>query len=270
MATFREAREALLFAYQDGSIDDTEFTLLCDSNSSENLESPYWKYGRFDLDRMTDDECKTAFCFFKNDIYLLGDVLDIPDTMNCPNGVLVNGIEALSVLLQRFAYPCRFADMVARFGRPVPQLCMIKNRMMDYVFDEYSHLLAQLDQPWLSRNRLRHFATIIYDKGAPLENCWGFIADGTVRPLCKPDRNQRIFYNGHKRVDRIKFQYVVAPNGLIASLFGPVEDRRHDGGMLVDSELLQELSQYSFAADGTPSSVYGDPTYQQKNSSTRP
>ena len=27
---FREAREALLFAYQDGSIDDTEFALLYD------------------------------------------------------------------------------------------------------------------------------------------------------------------------------------------------------------------------------------------------
>ena len=202
-------------------------------------------------------------------IYLIRHVLDVPDTMKCPNGVLVKGIEALSVLLQRFAYPCRFADIVARFGRPVPQLCMITNRMMDCVFDVHSHLLAQLDQPCLSRDRLRHFAAIIYDKGAPLENCWGFI-DGTVRPLCKPDRNQRILYNGHKRVHRITFQYVVAPNGLITSLFGPVEDRRHDGGMLVDSELVQELSQYSFAADGTPSCVYGAPAYQQKNSSTRP
>ena len=81
MATFREAREALLFAYQDGSIDDTEFALLYDLNSSENLEFPYWKYGRFDLDSMTDDECKAEFRFFKNDIYLLGEVLDIPDIM---------------------------------------------------------------------------------------------------------------------------------------------------------------------------------------------
>ena len=64
MATFREASEALLFAYQDGSIDDTEFALLYDLNSSENLEFPYWKYGRFDLDSMTDDECKTEFRFF--------------------------------------------------------------------------------------------------------------------------------------------------------------------------------------------------------------
>ena len=65
MATFREAREALLFAYQDGSIDDTEFDLLYDLNSSENLEFPYWKYGRFDLDSMTDDECKAEFRFFQ-------------------------------------------------------------------------------------------------------------------------------------------------------------------------------------------------------------
>ena len=90
MATFREAREALLFAYQDGSIDDTEFALLYDLNSSENLEFSYWKYGRFDLASMTDDECKAEFRFFKNDTYLLGEVLDIPDIMKCPNRVLIS------------------------------------------------------------------------------------------------------------------------------------------------------------------------------------
>ena len=42
MATFREAREALLFANQDGRIDDTQFALLYDLNSSENLEFSYW------------------------------------------------------------------------------------------------------------------------------------------------------------------------------------------------------------------------------------
>ena len=78
---------------------------------------------------MTDDECKAEFRFFKNDIYLLGEVLNIPDIMKCPYGVLVVGTEALSVLLKRFAYPCRFADMIARFGRPVPQLCLPVNRL---------------------------------------------------------------------------------------------------------------------------------------------
>ena len=78
-----------MFAYQDGSIDDTKFALLYDLNCSENLEFPYWKYGRFDLDSMTDDECKAEFRFFKNDIYVLGEVLDIPDIMKYPNGVLI-------------------------------------------------------------------------------------------------------------------------------------------------------------------------------------
>ena len=94
MVTFREAREALLFAYQDGSIDDTKFALLYDLNCSENLEFPYWRYGRFDLDSMTDDECKAEFRFFKNDIYVLGEVagiacINIPDIMKYPNGVLI-------------------------------------------------------------------------------------------------------------------------------------------------------------------------------------
>ena len=62
---------------------------------------------------MTEFEHKAEFRFFKNNIYLMGEVLDIPDTMKCPNGVLVDGMEALSVLLKPFAYPCRFADMVA-------------------------------------------------------------------------------------------------------------------------------------------------------------
>ena len=43
-------------AYQDRSIDDTEFALLYDFNSYGNLEFPYRKYGRFDLDSTTDDE----------------------------------------------------------------------------------------------------------------------------------------------------------------------------------------------------------------------
>ena len=47
------------------------------------------KNRRLDLDSMTDDECKAEFRFSKNDIYVLGEVLYIPDIMKCPNGVLI-------------------------------------------------------------------------------------------------------------------------------------------------------------------------------------
>ena len=82
-----------------------------------------------------------------------------------------------------------------------------------------------------------------------LDNCWGFV-DGTVRRISMPGHDQRIMYNGHKRVHAIKFQSVAAPNGLVANLYGPVERRRHDSGMLADSGLLTNLQVYSFSPTG--------------------
>jgi len=85
--------------------------------------------------------------------------------------------------------------------------------------------------------------------------------DGTVRAICRPKVNQRVLYNSHKRVHSQKFQSVVAPNGLLANLFGPVEGRRHDAAMLVLSDLLDELKEYSYAPNGDALCIYGDPAY---------
>ena len=49
-----------------------------------------------------------------------------------------------------------------------------------------------------------------------------WIIDGTIRPICRPSQEQRIMFNGHKRVHSLKFQSVTLPNGLIANLFGPL------------------------------------------------
>ena len=68
---------------------------------------------------------------------------------------------------------------------------------------------------------LQTYADCIQQMGAPLDNCFGFI-DGTVRPIARPGLNQRVLYNGHKRVHSLKFQAVAIPNGLIANLHGPV------------------------------------------------
>ena len=75
--------------------------------------------------------------------------------------------------------------------------------------------------PLLPTTSIELYANAVSRKGAPLDNCFGFV-DGTVRPISRPQRNQRIVYNGHKRVHAIKFQSVVTPNGMIANMFGPV------------------------------------------------
>ena len=53
----------------------------------------------------------------------------------------------------------------------------------------------------------------------------------------------------------------MAPNSLIANLYGLVEGKRHDSGMLMDSGLLNQLQQYSVGQNQRPLCTYGDPAY---------
>ena len=196
----------------------------------------------------------------KNDVLALHRALRCPELLTCYNGVVVDSVEALCICLRRLAFPCRYGDLVPRFARPVPQLSIITTLLISNIYDRYSHFLLSLDQPWLSRANLRSFADAIHAKGAALTTFWGFV-DGTVRPISRPNRNQRAVYNGHKRVHALTFQSVIAPNGLIANLYGPVEGRRHDAAMLAMSGLMDELQQHSYAPDGEALCIYGDPAY---------
>ena len=61
---------------------------------------------------MSDDECQAEFRFYKNDVYDLMAVLGFPETFTCYNGLTVDGTQALCIFLKRFAYPCRYLDMI--------------------------------------------------------------------------------------------------------------------------------------------------------------
>jgi hypothetical protein len=225
MPNFRDTRMCVAYAYRKGFTNTREFVLLYDANTSKKNEFPYWNYERFDLDEMSNAECKAEFRFFKNDIYKLADVLQLPDNIVTYNGLVVESIPALCIYLKRFAYPCRYSDMVSYFARPVPQLCIITNHMIDWIYTRWHHLLTRYNHNLLSQPNLMLYADAVHQTGTALDNCWGFI-DGTVRPVCRPGVNQRVVYNGHKRVHSIKFQSVALPNGLVGNLYGPGEEKR--------------------------------------------
>lgn len=95
--------------------------------------------------------------------------------------------------------------------------------------------------------------------------CWGFI-DGTICWTCRPTYLQKSAYSGHKRVHSIKFQMVTTPDGMIASLFGPVAGSRHNSYMLGESNLLNQLR--TMMPNPDPHrvySLYGDPAYPQNS-----
>ena len=58
-------------------------------------------------------------------------------------------------------------------------------------------------------------------KGSPLRNSFGII-NGTVRPIPQPGEDQKVVYDGYKKIHALKFQSVTLLNGLIGHLFGPV------------------------------------------------
>ena len=71
-------------------------------NTSKNLDFPYWRYERFDLNDISDAECKSKFRFYRNDIYRLAEVLHIPEELTCYNRSKFTGIEAVCAFLKGF------------------------------------------------------------------------------------------------------------------------------------------------------------------------
>ena len=71
-------------------------------------------------------------------------------------------------------------------------------------------------------------------------------------------------YSGHKCCHGIKFQSIVIPDGLFASMYGPVNGNRRDSFLLSTSGLFDKLQTFMPdlpSSDGF--SLYGDPAYPQ-------
>nr|CAH7754013.1 unnamed protein product [Callosobruchus chinensis] len=73
--------------------------------------------------------------------------------------------------------------------------------------------------------------------------------------------NQETYYSGHKRFHCVKYQSVLPPDGMIISLMGPFEGRRHDAGILRESNLHEQLQTCASFPDGQKFVIYGDQAY---------
>ena len=200
---FKNVRNLLLINHNDGFINDDEFVVLYDLYASKNLDFPYHSYAPFDLEEPDESEGFAEFRFGKRDIRILKEF--------------------------RLSYPCRYGDMVHRFAKPVPDLSMITNQMIDFVYNVHGNRVLNWNHEVLSPVNLQTYVDAVTARGAPLPNCFGFI-DGTVRPISRPGEHQRLLYNGHKRVHALKFQSIALPNGLIGNLYGPVGKLQNSTG----------------------------------------
>ncbi|QRV95939.1 DDE superfamily endonuclease [Ceratobasidium sp. AG-Ba] len=231
-----------------------------DLDDSENAENEHEPSPRkpLDLSSLDTDEWLILFRFgFYLRQKLLSD--NIPTRVLCDNGVSEPAKIALLMLLRRLSYPARYIDLFYMFGWEKSRFSRVTRTLAAYLYRRWAHILY-FDPHRLNRYKLADYAAAVHARGAALKNVWGFV-DGTLRRTTRPVRNQRIIYNGWKRIHALKFHSICTPDGIHSHLFGPIEGRRHDATVYEQSNLERILELYSYAPDNSPLVVYGDPAY---------
>ena len=121
---------------------------------------------------MADSECFSEFRVRKSDFPKLRDALQFPNSFTCYQKSVSDGMEGLCMLLRRLAYPCRYSDMIPRFGRPIPLLNMATDEVLDFIYNTHSHKITKWNHALLSSALLQTYADAVYAKGAALNNCF--------------------------------------------------------------------------------------------------
>ena len=105
MAAFEDFRQLLIFYYDANFINDE--VLLYDIFSSRNPSFCYYEYACFDLNNMSEAECKAEFQFEKKDLPAVAEALQILPSFKLRQGsIVVSEMEGLCILVRRLAYPC--------------------------------------------------------------------------------------------------------------------------------------------------------------------
>ena len=102
---------------------DDDLLLLSFSRKEESAIS----YQKLDIEKLTNDQCRTMFRFDRDDIKILCHALQI-----CENRTTATNIEGLCIVLLRIAYPCRLDDLEPVFGKSKAEISHIFNYVLDF------------------------------------------------------------------------------------------------------------------------------------------
>ena len=86
MDAFEDFRQLLILYYDANLINDEDFVLLYDMFPSRNRSFPYYEYACFDLNNMSEAECKAEFRFEKKRPFDSGRSLADPTILQTTPG----------------------------------------------------------------------------------------------------------------------------------------------------------------------------------------
>ena len=145
----------------------------------------------------------------------------------------------LALLLVRLSYPHRLWELALMFGRSPGYLSVLFNTVAISLDARFGGIVAW--HPCLTRARIKHYARMLNMRADGGGVVWGWV-DGTFQGTCRPNTYiQRQFYSGYKKKHGLKWQGIVAPDGLIASLSGPWPGEVNDNRMLSESGVIDRI-----------------------------
>lgn len=215
----------------------------------------------FNLNKFNDEESLRLFRFRPRDMNRIVQLCGWTSGKTKRSRYVVEPVTAVCIALRKLSYPTRWKDLEKMFGMRASAMCEVFYEVIESLVNNHGKLLETFRIPFMQQ-RAEMYAKAISEKGAPLDNCVGFI-DCTKIQMCRPSgRNamQKSTYSGHKRFHCLIYQTVTTPDGLLFYLFGPEVGRRHDMTLYRESGLGTVLEE-GMVIDGKQYCIFGDAAY---------
>lgn len=212
---------------------------------------------RLDIMNLSDADATHRFRFSVPELARIANAMRLPTIIKANNAAF-SAVEALAIMLRRLSFPCRLRDLSVEFGRDVTTIGRLFNHMLLLMDQQYGQHLKLW--PGVTAAKVAAYAASITRFNPAVIDVWAFI-DGTHRDIARPQLHQRATYNGKHRTHQLRYQLVLAPDGLFVSCCGPFVGTRHDVTILQESG-LQPVLHPIVTQPPKQYMIYGDAAYQ--------
>jgi hypothetical protein len=273
---------ALLFVLSKDSEtledDDDLFFLLVELLARKKFLRlpPVIPRGYWDLDAYEQAELKFRFRFERANIlalaeFIFGNLVFVKTDERDKCHV----VEALCMYLRALSGTFRLRDLVEESHTSRERLSRIINHVAGMVFFCARSALFGLDEVYIKDN-IEDWTVAVQKVAKDYETGIYAFIDGKLFFTTRLTWCKRVIFSGHKKRPGLKFQTVIAPNGLLINAYGPAPGRNHDSNVLTKSGILPTLRQLhawgvlNQPANYDPSmplrgiSIYGDSAYPKR------
>lgn len=187
--------------------------------------------------------CVHELTLLKEDIVRLHGALRMPHRWKTKSRSVFSGVDALLILLARFAYPDRWRSQERLFGRTEQELSACFNSVVAWLHGRHWMRVRGVNCLWTEERIQDYVRAVARITGHQREFVFGWL-DGFFIDCARPGGSywmqvtrphmlssytfQRIIYNGHEHSHGWKTQCLGLPNGLYGLVTDLERGATHD------------------------------------------